>query len=183
MREDSLSLSRRSFVAVGACAGVASLGLLAGCSGNETAAAPVQEEEPTPAPEEPEASEPAANEGLAATGSDELVYIVDRLTSKPGGGKELYDGYMNTIKPMIEAGGWTFVRATVSPAIWLDTDSNVIEIEWTMPDIAVAAWGSTGFTRSVPEYVEWWTWAHKEAEEISRVYSASETYMEVLNNV
>lgn len=122
-------------------------------------------------------------EKLTTTQGENVVYIVDRLTAKPGDGKALYDDFMTNMKPLMEAAGWTFVRATVSPAMWLDTDSSVIEVEWTMPDIAQAAWAYSAMTRYNPAYVQWWAQAHDRAEAVSRIYSATPDYMEVLNNV
>lgn len=182
MRQSAPCLTRRSFVAAGACVGVASLGLLAGCTGGTTeASAP---EGNTEDPTEQEANVATeTNEGLAATGGDEVVYIVDRLTAKPGEGKALYDDFMTNMKPLMEGAGWTFVRATVAPAIWLAKDSSIIEIEWTMPDIAQAAWAYSSATRYNPEYVKWWAEVRGKAVSVDRVYSASESYMEVLNNV
>lgn len=178
MRQLPSQLSRRSFVAAGACATVASLGVLAGCA-TETAAAPEPKEE---APEAPEpASEPAAD--LADTGEENVIYIVDRLVAKPGEGKAVLDDFMANMKPLIEGAGWRFKRATVAPAMWLDTDSNIIEIEWTMGDIVQEAWAYSSGTRYNPEYVQWWTDIRDRLVSNDRVYSAPEGYMEVLNNV
>ena len=182
MRQLPSQLSRRSFVAAGACATVASLGVLAGCA-TETAAAPEPKEETPEAPEpaaEP-ASEPAAD--LADTGEENVIYIVDRLVAKPGDGKAVLDDFMANMKPLIEGAGWRFKRATVAPVMWLDTDSNIIEIEWTMGDIVQEAWAYSSGTRYNPEYVQWWATMSDRLVSNDRVYSAPEGYMEVLNNV
>lgn len=179
MRQLPSQLSRRSFVAAGACATVATLGVLAGCA-TETAAVPeLKEEAPESAPEP--ASEPAAD--LADTGEENVIYIVDRLVAKPGDGKAVLDDFMANMKPLIEGAGWRFKRATVAPAMWLDTDSNIIEIEWTMGDIVQEAWAYSSGTRYNPEYVQWWTDIRDRLVSNDRVYSAPEGYMEVLNNV
>lgn len=125
----------------------------------------------------------ASNDSQTGTANDEVVYIVDRLTAKPGEGKALYDDFMANMKPIMEDAGWTFVRATVAPAIWLEKDSSIIEIEWTMPNIAQAAWAYSSATRYNPEYVAWWAGVREKAVSVDRLYSASESYMEVLNNV
>ena len=52
-----------------------------------------------------------------------------------------------------------------------------------MPDIAQAAWAYSSATRYNPEYVKWWAEVRGKAVSVDRVYSASESYMEVLNNV
>ncbi|EOS50209.1 hypothetical protein [Adlercreutzia caecimuris] len=179
MRQLPSQLSRRSFVAAGACATVASLGVLAGCA-TETAAAPEPKEEAPESAPEP-ASEPAAD--LADTGEESVIYIVDRLVAKPGEGKAVLDDFMANMKPLIEGAGWRFKRATVAPAMWLDTDSNIIEIEWTMGDIVQEAWAYSSGTRYNPEYVQWWTDIRDRLVSNDRVYSAPEGYMEVLNNV
>ncbi|WP_282191834.1 hypothetical protein [Adlercreutzia caecimuris] len=179
MRQLPSQLSRRSFVAAGACATVASLGVLAGCA-TETAAAPEPKEEAPESAPEP-ASEPAAD--LADTGEENVIYIVDRLVAKPGEGKAVLDDFMANMKPLIEGAGWRFKRATVAPAMWLDTDSNIIEIEWTMADIVQEAWAYSSGTRYNPEYVQWWTDIRDRLVSNDRVYSAPEGYMEVLNNV
>lgn len=179
MRQLPSQLSRRSFVAAGACATVASLGVLAGCA-TETAATPEPKEEAPESAPEP-ASEPAAD--LADTGEENVIYIVDRLVAKPGEGKAVLDDFMANMKPLIEGAGWRFKRATVAPAMWLDTDSNIIEIEWTMADIVQEAWAYSSGTRYNPEYVQWWTDIRDRLVSNDRVYSAPEGYMEVLNNV
>lgn len=179
MRQLPSQLSRRSFVAAGACATVASLGVLAGCA-TETAAAPEPKEEAPESAPEP-ASEPAAD--LADTGEENVIYIVDRLVAKPGEGKAVLDDFMANMKPLIEGAGWRFKRATVAPAMWLDTDNNIIEIEWTMGDIVQEAWAYSSGTRYNPEYVQWWTDIRDRLVSNDRVYSAPEGYMEVLNNV
>lgn len=179
MRQLPSQLSRRSFVAAGACATVASLGVLAGCA-TETAAAPEPKEEAPESAPEP-ASEPAAD--LADTGEESVIYIVDRLVAKPGEGKAVLDDFMANMKPLIEGAGWRFKRATVAPAMWLDTDNNIIEIEWTMGDIVQEAWAYSSGTRYNPEYVQWWTDIRDRLVSNDRVYSAPEGYMEVLNNV
>lgn len=183
MRQLAPQLSRRLFVAAGACAAVASLGVMAGCS-TETAAAPeAKEEEPkAPEPEAP-ASETTPTNELPETGDENVIYIVDRLVTKPGEGKAVYDDFMANMKPLIEGAGWKFKRATVAPAMWLDTDSNIIEIEWTMADIVQEAWAYSSGTRYNPEYVQWWSTIRENLVSNDRVYSASESYMEVLNNV
>ena len=127
------------------------------------------------------ASEPAAD--LADTGEENVIYIVDRLVAKPGEGKAVLDDFMANMKPLIEGAGWRFKRATVAPAMWLDTDSNIIEIEWTMGDIVQEAWAYSSGTRYNPEYVQWWTDIRDRLVSNDRVYSAPEGYMEVLNNV
>lgn len=174
MKQLETQLSRRSFVAAGACATVASLGLLAGTAmaaePKEEAAEEAAAKETTPATDAPE------------TGEENIIYIVDRLVTKPGEGKAVYDDFMENMKPLIEEGGWEFKRATVSPAMWLDTDSNIIEIEWTMPDIVQAAWFYSSTTRYNPVYVQWWTDIRDHLVSNDRVYSAPESYMEVLNN-
>lgn len=177
MRQLETQLSRRSFVGVGACATVASLGLLAGCI-TETAEAAEEKKE---APEAAEAeAAPAADS--PKTEEENVIYIVDRLVTKPGEGKAVYDNFMENMKPLIEGAGWKFKRATVAPAMWLDTDSNIIEIEWTMADIVQEAWAYSSGTRYNPEYVQWWTEIRDQLVSNSRVYSAPESYMEVLNN-
>lgn len=177
MRQLESQLSRRSFVGIGACATVASLGVLAGCI-TETAGAAEEKKEA------PEAAEAEAAPAVDSPKTDEenVIYIVDRLVTKPGEGKAVYDSFMENMKPLMEEGGWKFKRASVAPAIWLDTDSNIIEIEWTMDDIVQQAWAYTSATRSKPEYVQWWTEIRDHLVSNDRVYSAPESYMEVLNN-
>lgn len=177
MKQLETQLSRRSFVGVGACATVASLGLLAGCITDTATAAEAKEEEAKAA--EPEGA-PVADSSKVE--EENVVYIVDRLVTKPGEGKAVYDDFMENLKPIIEGAGWKFKRATVSPAMWLDTDSNIIEIEWTMADIVQEAWAYSSATRYNPEYVQWWIDIRDHLVSNDRVYSASVSYMEVLNN-
>lgn len=176
MRQLESQLSRRSFVGIGACATVASLGALAGCI-TETGYAAEAKEEAAEAE-----AEAAAATDEQKTEQENVIYIVDRLVTKPGEGKAVYDDFMENMKPLMEAGGWKFKRASVAPAIWLDTDSNIIEIEWTMADIVKEAWAYSSANRSNAEYQQWWVDVREHLVSNDRVYSAPESYMEVLNN-
>lgn len=177
MHEMRSEISRRAFVAVGAAASAASLGVLAGCSQKEPA-------KPEPIPEDPpdtEASEEQETQPVNA--STEKVYVIDTFTPKPEDGKAFLDEYLKTYRPMAEGGGMAFVSATVAPPIWLENDSNIIQIIWTLDDIAVAAWGMSSATRYNPAYVEWWKTVRSRVLKRDRSYYASEEYMEVLNHV
>ncbi|WP_139651883.1 hypothetical protein [Raoultibacter phocaeensis] len=164
-------------MAVGATASVASLGILAGCTQQETA-------KPEPVSEkETESGAPEEQEIPPATESANKVYVVDTFKPKPGDGKAFLDEYLKTYRPMAEGGGMAFVNATIAPPLWLENDSNIVQIVWTLDDIAVAAWAMSSATRYNPAYVEWWAAVRKRVLERDRSYFASEEYMEVLNNV
>ena len=168
----SPGISRRAFVTAGAVAGVASIGMLAGCSQQK------EEEEPVTDPE-PQA---AAPETPSAT-PGEKVYLVDTFRPKPGDGKAFLEDYLKTYGPMAEAAGLTLESSTVAPPMWLDKDSNVVQVVWSMPDIAQAAWAMSSATRYDPAYVEWCSSVRKRVVSRDRSYFASEDYLEVLCNV
>ena len=113
----------------------------------------------------------------------EKLYVVDTFKPKPGDGKKFLDDYMETYRPMAENAGMTLVNSTIAPPMWLDNDSNTIQIIWTLDDIAVACWAMSSATRYNPEYVEWCAAVRKRVTSRDRSYFASEEYMEVLNNV
>lgn len=175
MLEKHSGVSRRTFMALGAAASVASLGLLSGCSQEES-----PKSEPTPAPEDAAPEEPSAQ---PETKPEEKVYVVDTFMPKPGDGKAFLDDYLKTYRPMAENAGMTLHSTTVAPPMWLDSDSNTIQVIWTLDDLAVAAWAMSSATRYNPEYVEWCAAVRKRVVSRDRSYFASEEYMEVLNNV
>ena len=84
---------------------------------------------------------------------------------------------------MAEAAGLALESTTVAPPMWLDKDSNVVQVVWSMPDIAQAAWAMSSATRYDPAYVEWCSSVRKRVVSRDRSYFASEDYLEVLCNV
>lgn len=179
MQSERKVLTRRAFCVAGAMLGVSSVGALAGCSSApesegasgeaNTATPPVQE-----AGGAPEQNQP---------GVEEKLYIVDTIKPKPGDGKAFLDDYMATYAPVAEKAGMSLVGCLVSPPIWIDTDSITLQVTWTLDDIAVAAWAMNSATRYDPAYVAWWSSVRDRVASRDRSYYATETYMEVLNNV
>lgn len=161
-------------MAVGAAAGVASLGTMAGCS--QQTASPPEPANEAQATEEDEG-------GQAEMAQEEKLYVVDTFMPKPGDGKSFLDDYMKTYRPMAEDAGMVLVSSTVAPPMWLDNDSNTVQVVWALDDIAVACWAMSSATRYNPAYVEWCAAVRKRVVSRDRSYFASEEYMEVLNNV
>lgn len=175
MFDNSEGISRRTFVAVGAAAGIASIGMLSGCAEKESTP------EPKPEPEQDDkgAAAPARPEQQTA----ERLYIVDTFVPKPDDGEAFLNDYMTIYKPMAEKAGMVLESSTVAPPIWLGDDSNTIQVIWSLADIAVEAWAMNSATRYDPAYVEWCADVRKRVLSRDRSYFASEAYMEVLNNV
>lgn len=111
------------------------------------------------------------------------LYIVDTIKPQPGDGKAFLDDYMSIYAPLAKDAGMTLVSSMVAPPLWIDTDSNIVQVVWTVDDIAQAAWAMNSATRYNPVYVEWWKAVRSRVAERDRSYYASESYMEVLNNV
>lgn len=172
MLSTTSDISRRAFIVTGTVASIATIGALSGCA---------QQAESAPDPEPtPQASQPVPEQDQTA---DSKVYIVDTFKPKPGDGKSFLNDYLKTYQPMAEGAGMTLVSTTVAPPMWLDSDSNQVQIIWTIDDLAVAAWAMSSATRYNPAYVEWCSQVRKRVVERDRSYYASEEYMEVLNNV
>lgn len=115
--------------------------------------------------------------------ADQKLYIVDTIKPQPGDGKAFLDDYMATYAPIAQKAGMSLVSSMVAPPLWIDTDSNIVQVVWTVDDIAQAAWAMNSATRYDPAYVEWWKSVRSRVAERDRSYYASESYMEVLNNV
>lgn len=174
-------MKRRDFVKLAglSVATVGATGMLAGCAtGKETA-----DEADDAKTDETTAETVDAPQEDGAADSEEKLYIVDTFSPKPGDGKKFLDDYMSTYAPMAQGAGMKLVRTTVAPPMWLDDDSNIIQVVWTLDDIAQQAWAMISATRYIPEYVEWNLAVRDRVLSRDRSYYASEEYMEVLNNV
>lgn len=181
MRYEKEAMTRRMFCAASATLGVASVGALAGCSAPSKSASFSEASDELSLANEKDEQKPVQSEG--STGVEDKLYIVDTIKPKPGDGKSFLDDYMSTYAPLAEAAGMTLVACVVAPPIWIDTDSNIVQVTWTVDDIAEAAWAMNSATRYNPAYVEWWGSVRNRVVLRDRSYYASESYMEVLNNV
>lgn len=179
MQSKNNALTRRTFCVAGAMLGVSSMSVLAGCSGSPEPEGSSADSAPAMPPDQ----KSGAEADVASSGVAEKLYIVDTIKPKPGEGKAFLDDYLATYVPLAKKAGMSLVGCMISPPIWIDTDSNTLQATWTVDDIAVAAWAMNSATRYDPAYVSWWSSVRDRVVSLDRSYYATESYMEVLNNV
>lgn len=83
------------------------------------------------------------------------VYVVDRVTTRPGCAREFVDTYLREYAPGARDRGMTLRDVLVSPPIWFDDHPNVVSITWSLPG-ARAWWEMTWKGRPDPELGRWW---------------------------
>lgn len=87
--------------------------------------------------------------------SASTVYVVDRLTARPGQARALLEAYRERYVPGAVARGMHLERTLVSPPLWLYDQSNTLEFVWTLD-------GAEGFWKVVPQarldaaVRDWW---------------------------
>ena len=95
--------------------------------------------------------------------SDETVYIVDQVTSKPGAGRAFLDAYMQRYAPGAKERGMTLEHTWVAPPVWLEDGSNTLFFVWSVKGVS-AGLGLSGGVRARTSAAEDWWW--KEAAEM-----------------
>lgn len=100
------------------------------------------------------------------------VYLVDRLTARPGRAQELLQAYRERYLPGAQARGLRLERTLLSPPLWLEEQSNTIEFVWAM-DGAAGFWAMTQQARLDPAVRDWWREARELIETRERYLSAT----------
>ena len=104
--------------------------------------------------------------------SDGLVYVIDRVLTRPGCGRRFVDAYLAEYAPGARARGMTLRDVLVSPPIWLDDAGNTVTITWTLPSVQ-AWWEMTWQGRRDPGLAEWWSRISELVVERSRSFAAA----------
>lgn len=115
-------------------------------------------------------------------GADTTIYVIDEITALPGRGRELLAAYRERYAPGAEARGMTLDRILVSPPMWLDDDSNTIQISWTLKG-APAWWGMSFQSRTDPTVADWWAEADEMIVRRNRYFATAEADIAEIANV
>ena len=173
------TVSRRGFLKVGAAAGCAAMtmGVLGGCSEQQTAPAPEPEQE---APETDLAETAPEPEPEAPAQEGPTLYLIDRLVVKPGYGREVYDAYREHFDALATEKNMTLDRAIIAPPLWLtDPESNnTLAFPWAFAGYPALA---AAISYADPTVTAWWRELEEKLESRDRSYFASESDVEVLN--
>lgn len=111
-----------------------------------------------------------------------FVYVVDRITAKPGDGEALMEEYLSFYAPLAEQCGAELVSKRVAPPFWLPMDSNTLEFTWRVSGIG-GCWGIASPQRANPDVVAWWAGLRDRVVDQDRSYFADPSDMEGLNYV
>jgi hypothetical protein len=87
--------------------------------------------------------------------ADGEVFVIDRVTTQPGCGRDFVDTYLAEYAPGARDRGMTLRDVLVSPPIWFDDQPNVVTITWSLPS-AQAWWEMTWKGRPDPAVGRWW---------------------------
>ncbi|MGH8447112.1 MAG: hypothetical protein ACREVL_17730 [Solimonas sp.] len=98
------------------------------------------------------------------------VYLVDRLTAKPGRAQELLRAYRERYMPGAQARGLRLQTIRLSPPLWLDGQANTLEFVWVF-DGAIGFWTMTQQARLDATLQDWW-W-----REVPELIEARERYL------
>jgi hypothetical protein len=99
------------------------------------------------------------------------VYLVDRLTARPGRARELLQAYRERYMPGARARGLRLERTLLSPPLWLEDQSNVLEFVWVV-DGGAGFWSMTQQARLDAAVQDWWREAQALIESRERCLSA-----------
>lgn len=100
------------------------------------------------------------------------VYLVDRLTAKPGRARELLQSYRERYMPGARARGLQLERTLLSPPLWLEEQCNVLEFVWVLDGVA-GFWSMTQQARLDAAVQDWWREAQDLIETRERRLSAA----------
>jgi hypothetical protein len=103
--------------------------------------------------------------------ADGVVYVIDRVTTRPGCAKTFVDTYLAEYALGARARGMTLRDVLVSPPIWFDDRSNTVTITWSLPG-AQAWWEMTWQGRPDPTLGPWWDSIDELVEERTRSVAA-----------
>jgi hypothetical protein len=63
---------------------------------------------------------------------NETIYVLDRITPKPGRGAEFLEFYLERYAPNARERGMTLVHRWVAPPMWLTDASNTLYLIWSV---------------------------------------------------
>lgn len=110
------------------------------------------------------------------------VFVVDRVVTRPGRGKDFVDTYLAEYAPGARLRGMTLCSVLVSPPIWFDDQANTVTIIWSLPS-AQAWWEMTWQGRPDPTLGAWWTGVAALIEERTRNVAAEASDVDELCDV
>ncbi|MDG3009763.1 hypothetical protein G4X40_06335 [Rhodococcus sp. D2-41] len=112
----------------------------------------------------------------------ERIFVVDRVTTRPGRAREFVDAYLADYAPGALRRGMTLDRILVSPPLWSGDQANTVTITWTVEGVG-AWWDMTRSGRGDPAPARWWTAVDELIVERSREMAAGYEDVEVLGCV
>lgn len=110
------------------------------------------------------------------------VYVIDRVTTRPGCAKSFVDSYLAEYAPGARKRGMTLRDVLISPPIWFDDQANTVTITWVLPN-PQAWWEMTWQGRPDPTLGPWWSGVASLIAERSRMVAAAADDVDVLCDV
>jgi hypothetical protein len=111
-----------------------------------------------------------------------LVYVIDRVVTRPGCGREFVDTYLAEYAPGARRRGMTLRDVLVSPPIWFDDQTNIVTITWSLPT-PQAWWEMTWQGRPDPSLGQWWAGVAALIEKRTRSVAAAAVDVDELCDV
>ncbi|ALG83661.1 hypothetical protein ACH46_03020 [Gordonia phthalatica] len=112
----------------------------------------------------------------------EAVYIVDRVVTAPGAGREFVRRYRNEYVPAAARRGLVLDSVLVSPPLWLDHDVNTVTAVLAVADVD-AWWAAALAARHDPDPSAWWSEVAPLIESRSRTSAARDLNLAALADV
>src|SRR3546814_12038357 len=85
----------------------------------------------------------------------ETLYVIDRIVTKPGCGRQFVDALLDQYLPSAQRRGMTLADVLVSPPLWCDQDPNTLTVTWTV-DGTAGWWSMTRPGRRDSTLSPWW---------------------------
>jgi hypothetical protein len=114
--------------------------------------------------------------------ADETLYVIDRIVTKPGCGRQFVDALLDQYLPSAQRRGMTLADVLVSPPLWCDKDPNTLTVTWTV-DGTAGWWSMTRQGRRDSTLRQWWDAMAPLIIERSRSMAAAAKDIEGLSNV
>ncbi|MGV0834160.1 hypothetical protein [Mycolicibacterium thermoresistibile] len=119
---------------------------------------------------------------MADADAAQVVYVIDRVLTKPGKARAFIDRYLAEYAPGARRRGMTLTHVLVSPPIWFEDRSNTVTVTWTLPS-PLAWWQMTWQGRPDPAVGQWWSDIAELVQERSRSVAASAADVDALCSV
>lgn len=116
---------------------------------------------------------------MADTEATTVVYVIDRVVTKPGQARTFVDRYLAEYAPGARARGMTLEHILVSPPIWFEDQANTVTVTWTLPG-PLAWWQMTWKGRPDPALGQWWSEIAELVQERSRSVAAAAAHVDAL---